>query len=101
MRTTPLFPISALPPSDFSNKGDGDHGKRLTAIYMRDGISYEIDCYYSPCKSKCHFSNSELGETIFDKETETFIAATRFIEEHYLKYLHRTIKVWQIHFPGF
>jgi hypothetical protein len=101
MRIASLHPISTTPPSNVSKKRDGDSGKQLTAIYRREGISYEIDCYYSPCKSKCHFSNSEVGETIFDKETQTFIAATRLIEEDYLKYLHRTIKVWQRHFSGF
>jgi hypothetical protein len=101
MRIASLYPTSTTPPSDVYKKRDGGSGKQLTAIYKRDGISYEIDCYYSSCRSKCHFSNSELGETIFDKETETFIAATRLIEEDYLKYLHRTIKAWQKHFPDF
>ena len=88
------------PPPEASGKNDGS-GKRLTAYYLKDHAEYEIDCSYSPSRTRCHFSSDVFGEAIFDHETEVFLASSKLIDDDYLAYLRRVIRQWKQQFPDF
>ena len=92
--------LTPPPPPESSRKNDRSD-RRLTACYIKDNNEYEIDCFYSPCRTRCHFSNDELGEAIFDHETATFLASTNYLEDQYLIFLTRLTKQWKKQFPDF
>jgi hypothetical protein len=94
-----IIPAPPPPPED-SGKNDGS-GKRLTAYYLKDHEEYEIDCSYSPCRTRCHFSSDVFGEVIFEHETEVFLASTRLLDDDYLAFLRRVIRQWKQQFPDF
>lgn len=89
-----------LPPVVVSKRNEHPE-KRLTALYVRDNRNYEIECKNSPCRTKCHFLSSEFGEAIFDRESETFIASTKPIDDHYFKRLKIAVRQWKIQFSDF
>lgn len=91
--------IPAPPPKPFIRNDYSD--RRLTACYTRDGKEYYIECSYSPCRTKCHFSNDELGEAIFNRQTEAFIAATKILDSDYFSFLKRKMGQWKKQFPEF
>ncbi|RXK58172.1 hypothetical protein ESA94_19370 [Lacibacter luteus] len=91
---------TTLPPITSNEKREKPE-RQLTALYVKENKSYEIECKNSPCRTKCHFLSSEFGEAIFDRESESFIASTKSLNDHYYKYLTRTIKNWKNNFPNF
>lgn len=94
-----MIPAPPPPPEASYNT---DHSDRsLTAYYITNNEDHEIDCFFSPCRTRCHFSNDEFGEVIFDHKTEKFLASTKFIDNDYLTYLTRVIRQWKKQFPDF
>jgi hypothetical protein len=88
------------PPSKTAQRREGSN-RTLTSIYNAGDKQHIIDCTSSPCFTKCHFSNAELGEVIFDRPTEIFLASTKAISTDYLNYLKRAIRQWKQSFQDY
>lgn len=90
------------PPALTRVKENGDdNNTELFTSFKHKGIYHEIECKSSPGKYKCHFLSSEFGESIFERDSENFIASTKEMTEEYLAFLKRIIKVWKKQFPDF
>ena len=89
----------SVPPPPVQPIKRREHSNRsLTGLYRTGDKQYLIDCSSSPCATKCHFSNTELGEVIFDRTTEVLLATTKPVSNEYLTYLKRAIRQWKQQF---
>lgn len=73
----------------------------LTSLYRGVDRNYEIDCRYSPCRTKCIFHHTDLGFVIFHRQSERMIGSEKEISEHYHHYLQLAIKRWRSQFNDF
>ncbi len=71
----------------------------LTALFIHEDKRYEIDCVSLKNWTVMKFSNSDLGDVYFERDSTEFISSTELITEHYYRFLKRAIKQWKSQFP--
>jgi hypothetical protein len=90
----PIFPR-------VSKRKQEPSGRELTAAYKYNDQLIPVSCTYSPCRTKCIFSSTELGEVMFHRSLKIFLSSTRPVEDNYINFLGRTLHQWEKHFDDF
>jgi len=93
--------FSGLPTLPIAAEKKEKNSRKLTSLYRSTDKNYEIDCRYSPCRTKCIFHHPDLGFVLFDRKNETVIDSEKNINDHYLQHLRRAIKQWKKQFNDF